>query len=108
MNRGSPLAALAPAVAISSGCALGQVPLEASPADASEADARNAIHIVMEGVGSENGDRVARMPGFAAQFTDRQVAALVDYLRARFTGRAARANVAQQVATVRQSLEEEP
>ncbi|HZI84105.1 MAG TPA: c-type cytochrome, partial [Casimicrobiaceae bacterium] len=71
-------------------------------------DPRNAIHIVMEGLRPEAGDRGALMPGFASGLTDAQVAALVDYLHARYTDRAAWQEVAAQVAAIRRSLEGEP
>jgi mono/diheme cytochrome c family protein len=71
-------------------------------------DARNTIHVIMEGLRPEAGEGGAWMPGFAGELTDRQIAALVDYLRARFTDRSAWQDVPQHIAAIRQSLEEEP
>jgi mono/diheme cytochrome c family protein len=70
-------------------------------------DPGNAIHIVLEGLSPETGEKGALMPGFAAELTDKQVAALVDYLRARFTGEPAWRDVAERIATIRRSQQEE-
>ncbi len=70
-------------------------------------DPRNAIHIILEGFWPESGEKGALMPGFAAELTDKQVAALVDYLRARFTDRPAWRDVPERVAAIRRALEEE-
>jgi mono/diheme cytochrome c family protein len=48
------------------------------------------------------------MPGFAAELTDSQVIALVDYLRARLTDRPAWTDVPQRVSEVRQGMQSEP
>jgi mono/diheme cytochrome c family protein len=47
-------------------------------------DARNAANIVLSGIRPTAGERSPIMPGFADSMTDNQVAALLDYLRARF------------------------
>jgi mono/diheme cytochrome c family protein len=70
-------------------------------------DPRNAIHVVLNGLSPESGERGASMPGFAAGLTDKQVVALVDYLRARFTDQPAWRDVAERVAAIRRTLEEE-
>jgi mono/diheme cytochrome c family protein len=70
-------------------------------------DPRNTIHIVLNGLWPEPGESGALMPGFAAELTDRQVAALVDYLRARFTDQAAWRDVLARVAAIRRTSEEE-
>ena len=71
-------------------------------------DPRNAIHITLEGLWPEPGTKGALMPGFAAELTDSQVIALVDYLRARFTDRPAWTDVPQRVSEVRQGMQSEP
>ena len=70
-------------------------------------DPRNAIHVVLNGLWPESGERGASMPGFAAGLTDSQVAVLVDYLRARFTDQPAWRDVPERVAAIRRTLEEE-
>jgi mono/diheme cytochrome c family protein len=70
-------------------------------------DPRNAIHVVLNGLWPEPGESGASMPGFAAGLTDTQVAALVDYLRARFTDHPAWRDVPERVAAIRRTLEEE-
>ncbi len=71
-------------------------------------DPRNAIHITLEGLWPEPGAKGALMPGFAGELTDRQVIALVDYLRARFTDRPAWADVPERVKEIRQAMQSEP
>jgi mono/diheme cytochrome c family protein len=70
-------------------------------------DARNVIHVILEGLNPESGDKGPMMPGFAAGLTDKQVAALVDYLRAQFTDRPAWNDVPREVSGVRQSKEQQ-
>jgi mono/diheme cytochrome c family protein len=70
-------------------------------------DPRNAIHIVLEGLWPEPGAKGALMPGFAGELTDRQVIALVDYLRARFTDRPAWTDVPERVKEIRQAMQSE-
>src|SRR3954447_24403622 len=48
-------------------------------------DARNAANIVLSGVRPVEGERSPIMPGFAASMDDGQIAALLNYLRARFS-----------------------
>jgi mono/diheme cytochrome c family protein len=71
-------------------------------------DPRNAIHITLEGLWPEPGAIGALMPGFAAELTDNQVIALVDYMRARFTDRPAWTDVPQRVSEIRQGMQSEP
>jgi mono/diheme cytochrome c family protein len=70
-------------------------------------DPGNVVHIILEGLFPEPGEKGALMPGFAAELTDEQVAALVDYLRARFTGEPAWRDVPERIATIRRSQQEE-
>ena len=69
-------------------------------------DPANVIHIVLEGLAPETGEKGALMPGFAAELTDPQVAALIDYLRAHFTGEPAWRDVTERVVTIRRSRQE--
>ena len=71
-------------------------------------DPRNAIHIVLEGLWPEPGEKGALMPGFAGELTDDQVIALVDYLRARFTDRPAWTDVPERLSEVRKAMQGEP
>jgi mono/diheme cytochrome c family protein len=70
-------------------------------------DPRNAIHVIMEGLKPESGEKGPMMPGFAAELTDKQVAALVDYLRAEFTDRPPWSDVPKHVAAIRESQKEQ-
>jgi mono/diheme cytochrome c family protein len=70
-------------------------------------DPRNAIHVILEGLKPESGEKGPMMPGFAAELTDKQVAALVDYLRAEFTDRPPWSDVPKHVAAIRESQKEQ-
>jgi mono/diheme cytochrome c family protein len=50
-------------------------------------DPRNLANIVLSGVQPVTGERSPIMPGFAANMTDAQISALLNYLRARFSNR---------------------
>ncbi len=69
-------------------------------------DPRNAIHITLEGLWPDAGERGALMPGFAGELTDAQVAALVDYLRARFTDKPAWTEVPERVRDIRSAMKD--
>ena len=71
-------------------------------------DPRDLTHIIMEGLKPQPGEKGEWMPAFAAELTDAQIVALVDYLRAQYTGRSAWQGVEANVATIRRSLEDEP
>jgi mono/diheme cytochrome c family protein len=47
-------------------------------------DPRNLANIVLSGIGPVEGERSPIMPGFAASMSDAQIAALLNFLRARF------------------------
>ena len=66
-------------------------------------DARNAANIVLAGIRPVAGERSPIMPGFAASMSDAQIAALLDYLRARFSHRPAWAGVEKAVADARRT-----
>ncbi|HEV7878443.1 cytochrome c [Bradyrhizobium sp.] len=67
----------------------------------SSPDARNAANTVLSGVGPVEGERSPIMPGFAASMDDRQIAALLSYLRARFSNAPAWSGVEKTVADAR-------
>ncbi len=64
-------------------------------------DARNAANIVLSGVRPVEGERSPIMPGFAASMNDGQIAALLNYLRARFSDQPAWTGVEKTVADAR-------
>jgi mono/diheme cytochrome c family protein len=67
----------------------------------SSPDARNAANTVLSGVRPVEGERSPIMPGFAASMDDRQIAALLNYLRARFSNAPAWSGVEKTVADAR-------
>jgi mono/diheme cytochrome c family protein len=69
----------------------------------SSPDARNAANIVVSGVRPVEGERSPIMPGFAAGMNDGQIAALLNYLRARFSDRPAWTNVEKTIETARRT-----
>jgi mono/diheme cytochrome c family protein len=69
----------------------------------SSPDARNAANIILSGVRPKEGERGPIMPGFAAGMSNDQVAALLTYLRARFSDQPAWVGVAATVADARQA-----
>jgi mono/diheme cytochrome c family protein len=66
-------------------------------------DPRNLVNIVLSGVRSVEGERSPIMPGFAASMTDAQVAALMDYLRARFSNQPAWSGLEKTVQDARRA-----
>jgi mono/diheme cytochrome c family protein len=66
-------------------------------------DARNAANIVLAGIHPVEGERGPIMPGFADSMSDGQIAALLDYLRARFSNRPPWTNAAEIVRESRRS-----
>jgi mono/diheme cytochrome c family protein len=67
----------------------------------SSPDARNAANIVLSGVRPVEGERSPIMPGFATAMNDGQIAALLSYLRARFSNQAAWTGVEKTVEDAR-------
>ena len=61
-------------------------------------DARNAANIVLSGIRPVEGERSPIMPGFADGMSDDQIAALLDYLRARFSNQPAWTGIEKTVA----------
>ena len=66
-------------------------------------DARNAANIVLSGVRPVEGERSPIMPGFADSMTDSQIAALLDYLRSRFSNQPTWSSVEKTVADARRT-----
>ena len=64
-------------------------------------DPRNVIHIVQNGLWPATGERGAMMPGFAAELTEKQLVALVGYVRERFSREPPWHDVAAQVNSLR-------
>jgi mono/diheme cytochrome c family protein len=69
----------------------------------SSPDARNAANIVLSGVHPMEGERSPIMPGFASSMSDDQVAALLNYLRARFSNQPAWTGVEKTVEAARRT-----
>jgi mono/diheme cytochrome c family protein len=64
-------------------------------------DPRNLIHVILDGITPEEGEKGPIMPGFGDVLTDPQVVALVDYVWAHFTERSAWPDVARYVRQMR-------
>jgi mono/diheme cytochrome c family protein len=69
----------------------------------SSPDARNAANTVLSGVRPVEGERSPIMPGFAASMSDGQIAALLDYLRARFSSQPAWTGLEKTIAEARRT-----
>jgi mono/diheme cytochrome c family protein len=66
-------------------------------------DPRNVANVVLSGVRPVEGERSPIMPGFASSMTDDQIAALLNYLRARFSNQPAWAGVEKTVEDARRT-----
>jgi mono/diheme cytochrome c family protein len=66
-------------------------------------DARNVANIVLSGVRPVEGERSPIMPGFAASMDDGQIAALLNYLRARFSSQPPWSGVEKTIADARRT-----
>ena len=64
-------------------------------------DARNVANIVLSGVRPVEGERSPIMPGFAASMDDGQIAALLNYMRARFSDQPAWTGVEKTIEDAR-------
>ena len=69
----------------------------------SSPDPRNLANIVMTGVRPVEGERSPNMPGFAASMNDAQLAALMNFLRSRFTREPGWSNVEQTIGEARRT-----
>src|SRR5260221_1405638 len=66
-------------------------------------DARNAANIILSGIRPVAGERSPIMPGFADSMSDDHIAALLDYLRARFSNQPPWTNTADIVLESRRT-----
>jgi mono/diheme cytochrome c family protein len=66
-------------------------------------DPRNLANIVLSGVRPVEGERSPIMPGFASSMSDAQIAALLNYLRSRFSHQPAWSGVQQTVEDSRRA-----
>jgi mono/diheme cytochrome c family protein len=66
-------------------------------------DPRNAANIILSGIRPVGGERSPIMPGFANSMTDDQMAAVLNYLRGRFSAQPAWSGVEQIVRDARHS-----
>ncbi len=66
-------------------------------------DPRNAANIVLSGVRPVEGERSPIMPGFASSMNDDQIAALLNYLRARFSNQPPWTGIEKTVETARRT-----
>jgi mono/diheme cytochrome c family protein len=69
----------------------------------SSPDARNVANIVLSGVGAVEGERSPIMPGFASSMNDDQIAALLNYLRSRFSNQPAWTGVEKEIEDARRT-----
>ena len=69
----------------------------------SAGDARNLANIVLSGVRPIEGERSPIMPGFAASMNDREIAALLGYLRLRFSRQPAWGDLEKTIAEARRT-----
>jgi mono/diheme cytochrome c family protein len=66
-------------------------------------DPRNAANVILSGIRPVGGERSPIMPGFANSMTDDQIAALLNYLRGRFSAQPVWTGVEQVVRDARQT-----
>ena len=66
-------------------------------------DPRNAANVILGGIRPVGGERSPIMPGFANSMTDEQIAALLTYLRGRFSAQPAWSNAEQIVRDARRA-----
>jgi mono/diheme cytochrome c family protein len=66
-------------------------------------DPRNAANVILSGIRPVDGERSPIMPGFASSMTDAQIAALLSYLRARFSKQPAWTDVEKNIHDARRT-----
>ena len=71
-----------------------------------EPDPRNVLHIVLEGIWPEPGEKGDLMPGFEGALTDEQLGSLLAYLRVHFANSAPWADVSRYVPDITQHKDE--
>jgi mono/diheme cytochrome c family protein len=64
----------------------------------------NLIRIILQGMAPPDGERGAFMPGFGAILSDDQIAAVVTYIRATYSGQQAWNDVSREVRDARQQV----
>jgi mono/diheme cytochrome c family protein len=64
-------------------------------------NAKNLINVTLTGLSPTEGEQGPIMPGFGGAFTDEQLAALVGYLRARFSDQPQWADTAKDIREAR-------
>src|SRR5262245_14985911 len=69
-------------------------------------DARNLANVILEGIDPPKASPAALMPGFAAALTDKQIVALMAYLRTTFSDQPAWSRLEDTVRAARQSARE--
>jgi mono/diheme cytochrome c family protein len=71
-----------------------------------EPDPRNVLHIVLEGIWPEPGEKGAQMPGFEGALTDEQLDSLLTYVRVHFANRPPWVDVSRQARDISQHKDE--
>ena len=71
-----------------------------------EPDPRNVLHIVLEGIWPEPGEKGELMPGFEGALTDEQLGSLLAYLRVHFANSAPWADVSRHARDITQHKDE--
>jgi mono/diheme cytochrome c family protein len=71
-----------------------------------EHDPRNVLHIVLEGIWPEPGEKGEQMPGFEGALTDEQLASLLAYMRLHFANSPPWADVSRQARDIIQQRDE--
>jgi mono/diheme cytochrome c family protein len=71
-----------------------------------ERDPRNVLHIVLEGIWPEPGEKGALMPGFEGALTDEQLASLLEYLRVHFASSTPWVDISRQARDIIQHKDE--
>lgn len=62
----------------------------------------NAVRVILQGIEPQSGAAGAYMPAFDSMLTDRQIASLAEYVRARYTNQPQWTDVRQEISKVRQ------
>ncbi|MEP6996859.1 MAG: cytochrome c [Betaproteobacteria bacterium] len=69
-------------------------------------DARNVLHVVLEGIWPESGEKGELMPGFEGALTDEQLTSLLAYLRVHFANRPPWGDIPKQARDIIQHKDE--
>jgi mono/diheme cytochrome c family protein len=67
---------------------------------------RNLIHILLEGIHQPDGEAGPLMPPFTGALTDLQIAAVINFVRAKFSGQPAWPDVEKQIRRIQQGDKE--